>query len=424
MSNIITLERGEETRTLAEQEAPRHVAAAGPQRDKKGLSFALAVLCLIAAASGLRPTIVSVGPVLPDLVDAFGLPHTQAAMLTAIPTLLMGLLALPTPWLASRYGRDRVIVAALLVLASASFARAFSNSSSALLLSTAGTGVGIAFAGALIPGFVKAGFPTRVALLMGIYAMALSLGSTVAAAATGFLAEQFGGWRLALGFWALPALIGAGAWMIVAARERDAQPVPKAGRGIRLPVRNPVAWRVAAFFACNNVIFYGCIAWLAPIHVELGRSSASAGLILASFTLAFMIGTFVVGVVSRHVDRRIWLAMSAGLAFAGIVWVAIAPTTLPFVAASLMAFGIGGAFTLSMTLPLDNARTQGEAAAWNAFALLVSYPVGATGPILVGTLRDLTGGFSASLIFLAIASGVMLALTPFLRPYYLSVRKP
>ena len=424
MPEIIMVEKGGQAHDITQQDNAEPVGGACPRPGKHGLPFALAVLCLVMAALGLRPTIVSVGPILPQIVSAFGMTHVQASMLTAIPTLLMGLLALPTPWIASRYGRNRVIVAALLLLACASLVRAFSTSSWLLLLSTAVTGVGIAFAGTLIPGFMKARFPTRVALLMGIYATSLSIGSAVAAAATGFLADQLGGWRPALGFWALPALFGAGAWMIGATRERFAQPAPKAGTRIRLPVRNPLAWRVAAFFACNNVIFYGCIAWLTPIYIELGRSSVSAGLIMASFNLAFTVGTFLVGMVSRHLDRRFWLAISAGLALAGLAWMAIAPTTLPFVAASLTALGIGGSFTLAMTLPLDNAGTHEEATAWNAFVLLVSYLVGACGPLLVGVLRDLTGGFAASLTFLAISSGAMLALTPFLHPHHLRVRKP
>lgn len=69
-----------------------------------------------------------------------------------------------------------------------------------------------------------------------------------------------------------------------------------------------------------------------------------------------------------------------------------------------------------MTLPLDNANTHGEAVAWNAFTLVVSYPVGAEGPVLVGVLRDVTGGFATSLMVLMLTSGLMLALTPFLCP--------
>jgi CP family cyanate transporter-like MFS transporter len=207
------------------------------------------------------------------------------------------------------------------------------------------------------------------------------------------------------------------AWLYVQARERGAILIPQEATH-PLPVRNPTAWLAAAFFACNNFIFYSCISWLAPIYVELGRASTTAELLLGTFTFAFIVASPLFGFISRNEDRRICLGASSGIAFVGIIWVAVTPTMLPFAAVSLIAFGTGGAFTLSMTLPLDNARTHEEAAAWNAFVILISYLAGAAGPVLVGMLRDLNGGFYVSLWVLAGVGATMLAVTPFLRPSF------
>lgn len=383
-----------------------------------GLPILVAVLCLVLVALGLRPGIVSVGPILPDVIAAFGLTYTQASLLTVIPTLLMGLLALATPWLVQRFGRDRLIVAALGVLALATFGRALSGSAIGLFATTVGVGAGIAIAGALIPGFVKAAFPARVALMMGVYAMALSIGSLFAAGATGYLAQVFGSWRAPAGLWAAPALIGAAVWLYVAGRGQGPTGAARPVNRHPLPVRNGTAWLVAAFFALNNVVFYSFVSWIAPVYVDLGLSPTSAGLILACFTLAFMIATPLFGAMSRSEDRRVMLFLASGIGLSGVAWMAIAPGVLPLVAVSLIGFGAGGAFTLSMTLPLDNARTDAEATAWNAFAMLVSYLVGATGPLLVGFLRDVSGGFQTPLWVLVAISTAMLATTPFLQPHH------
>ena len=150
-----------------------------------GLSLPVAIGILMLVAISLRPGIVSIGPVLAQLRSEFHINNAQAALLTAIPTLLMGLLALPTPWLARRYGRHRVVLAALLVLVLATLLRAFTTATVSLFVCTAGVGAGIAVAGALMAGFVKAHHPGRVSLLMGVYAASLGLGSTIAAALTG-----------------------------------------------------------------------------------------------------------------------------------------------------------------------------------------------------------------------------------------------
>lgn len=87
-------------------------------------------------AISLRPAIVSIGPLLPKIIQDFELSHWAASLLTGIPALLMGTLALPTPWLAKRFGRNRVLIAALSMLFAATLARAFSSDVYQLLLST------------------------------------------------------------------------------------------------------------------------------------------------------------------------------------------------------------------------------------------------------------------------------------------------
>ncbi|MCA0891788.1 MFS transporter [Qipengyuania flava] len=396
---------------------PSTGARDGDWHGRTAIPLWLAIGCIVLAAMGLRPAIVSVGPIMPSIIDRFELSYAQASMLTAIPTLLMGLLALATPWLVSRFGRDRVIVAALSVLAVSTLGRALSGSVSGLFATTVGVGAGIAIAGALIPGFVKSEYPRRVALLMGVYAMALSLGSTLAAAATGAIAHAFENWRIPAGLWAAPAIIGAIAWLAIAKRAKGEARTTTKVASFPLPVRNGTAWLVAMFFAFNNIAFYSFVSWLAPVYMEQGYSAASAGLILAAFTLAFMIATPLFGAVSKDEDRRVWLALASAISFSGALWIAIAPDQLPYVAVSLLAFGTGGAFTLSMTLPLDNAKTDGEATAWNAFAMTISYSIGAAGPLLVGTLRDASGSFEMPVWMLAAVSCAMLVLTPFLQPH-------
>jgi CP family cyanate transporter-like MFS transporter len=125
----------------------------------------------------------------------------------------------------------------------------------------------------------------------------------------------------------------------------------------------------------------------------------------------------VFGFLSRDEDRRLPLALGAGTALAGMLAIVLAPTVSPYVAVAVLAFGTGGSFTLSMTLPLDNTKHAEETGAWNSFVLLVSYTVAAAGPLALGQLRDSTGAFRSALWLLVAVSIVMLAVTPFLQPH-------
>ena len=382
----------------------------------------LLIIAIILVAIDLRPGIVAIGPVLPAIIDEFALSHTIASLMTSIPDLLMGMLALPTPWLVRRFGVNPVLQLALGVLCVAMITRAFAPGTAALLGSTVGVGAGIAVAGALFAGLIKTRFANREALIMGIYTTAISVGSALSAGTTGWLAQTAGlGWRTATGVWSILGIVAMIAWWYATRHEPRTAVVSPSNAPVGifsgLPVRNKTAWLIALYFASVNFLFYSILTWTAPMYQEYGLSSATAGLVLASFTIAFMFSSPLVGALSKSTDRRLWLAGAAALSTIGLIGIVAVPGQLPFVWLPLCAIGLGAAFTLSMTLPLDNTRTADEANRWNAFNLTVGYLIAACGPLLTGYLRDITGRFTVPFALLVGVSLLMLVATPFLKPH-------
>ena len=405
--------------TVGWRTAPKQAASATTAtQTASAMTLAAAIACIVLVAMDLRPGIVSIGPMLEQIRGEFAISNTQASLLTVIPNVLMGLLALPTPWLARRFGRDRVILAALAVLGMATLLRAFVGTTVLLLVTTAGVGAGIAVAGALISGFVKARFPRHVSLLMGLYAMSLGLGSTLAAAITGPLAAHGGGWRLGTGFWALPGLTAIAAWLYVARSERrlPARHAVAANAVHAHPARSSKAWLVAFYFATNNFLFFGLLSWLAPMYREFGATHTTTALALASFTTTFMLANPLPALLGKADDRRGPIGLFAGIALAGLCAMAMAPNLVPLVTIPLVAAGIGGSFALGMTLPLDHTSSADEANSWTSFVLFIGYLLGALGPLTLGLLRDLTGSFHVSVWALVAAGTLMLLLAPFLAP--------
>ena len=83
----------------------------------------------------------------------------------------------------------------------------------------------------------------------------------------------------------------------------------------------------------------------------------------------------------------------------------------------LCACGIGGAFALAMTLPLDYTHSPDEANRWNAFVLTVGYLIAASGPFLMGVMRDYSGDFTSAYHMLVGVSLLMLVIAPLLKPH-------
>jgi CP family cyanate transporter-like MFS transporter len=118
-----------------------------------------AVIGLLVLSVALRPAIVSIGPILLLIQQQFQLSYTQAALLTSIPDVCMGVFALMAPNVSRRFGTDRCVIVALALLGVAMLLRAVSPDPLFLLGSTFFASVGIAIAGALIGGWIKTHLP-------------------------------------------------------------------------------------------------------------------------------------------------------------------------------------------------------------------------------------------------------------------------
>lgn len=385
---------------------------------------AAAAIALLILSIALRPPIVSVGPVLDSIQKSFSLSYTQASLLTAIPDICMGVFALVAPGVARRLGTDNAVIAALALLGVAMIARALAGSAGVLLICTVFTGIGIAISGSLIGGWVKKHFARDASIFMGIYSAGLSVGATVAASSSGYIAQSLGGWRVAVAVWSVLCITAILSWRKLAqqflktnAVERERHPVAQSSTAVGLPWKKIEAWRVALYFGASQFIVYACFAWLASSSTEMRIDALSPGLVLGLFTCVFALSSFGMGMkAGRSSDRRGWLGLASAITAMGIGGLAFAPTAYPVSCIVLIAIGQGMCFTLAMTLPLDNTNTPAETNAWSVFMLFVGYLVAALGPLSFGFLRDRTGGYFASYLMLFVVAVGITLLVSLLRP--------
>jgi CP family cyanate transporter-like MFS transporter len=378
-----------------------------------------AIAGLLILSIALRPAIVSIGPILLLIQQHFQLSYAQASLLTSIPDICMGVCALLAPGISRRFGTDHAVVAALVLLAVATVMRALSLSADMLLLSTVLVGIGIAVAGSLIGGWIKTHFPQHAALFMGVYAAGLSLGATAAATSTEFFTAWGNNWRIGAGIWALLCVTAIVSWVLLARRFNSPRPAatPHKAAAVRLPWKNTQAWLIAIYFGLSQFIVYAFFAWLAPAAAQMGLSTLRPGVLLGLFTGVFAIASLTTGALpGKAHDRRHWLAISTALIALGIGVLTFAPGACPTLCIIVSAFGSGMAFTLAMTLPLDNVTTAAKANAWTVLMLFVGYLIAALGPLCFGSLRDHSGSYFESFLLLFIVAAAMLGLTPLLKP--------
>jgi MFS transporter, CP family, cyanate transporter len=376
------------------------------------------LVALFLAALTLRPQLVGVGPLLPAIQDDLGVSHAVAGLLGTIPVLCMGLFAPSAPFLVARSGSRLAVAGAVLAIGTFGVVRALWPSAAGVVLLTIPVGIGMGLAGAMLPVAVKERFADRPGFATGVYTAGMTVGSAVAAAFAVPLAHLGHGWRTPLLVFAAVSVALGVIWLVLTRAE------PAHGRGVarplRLPLRDPLAWRLVAAFFFMSSVFYGLNSWLPDAYVERGWSESSAGALLAILnTLTIPVGFAVAWIADHRGQRRAWLAGAASLQLVALVGIVTVPSA-GWLWAVLLGIAIGPLFPLTMTLPLDASARPAEVASLAGMMLGVGYTLSAASPLLLGVIRDATGSFSAVLWTLVVAGAALVVVDATFSPERLS----
>jgi MFS transporter, CP family, cyanate transporter len=274
----------------------------------------------------------------------------------------------------------------------------------------------------MLPVAVKERFADRPGFATGVYTSGITIGSALAAAVAVPLAHVAGGWRTPLLVIGAVSAALAVLWLWLTRTEPSHVRVDL--RPLKLPLRRPLAWRLVAAFFFMSSVFYGLNAWLPDAYVERGWSESSAGALLAVLnTVTIPCGFFVAWAADHWGTRRLWLGSAAALQLCTLLGVVLLPGA-GWLWAVLLGVSIGPLFPLTMTLPLDAAEQPAEVAALAGMMLGIGYTLSASSPLLLGAIRDLTGGFDAVLWTLVAAAAALAVIDSSFSPARLAAGRP
>ncbi|WP_043634447.1 CynX/NimT family MFS transporter [Nonomuraea candida] len=371
----------------------------------------LLVLGIVLAALNLRTGVTSVGPLLDQLAAALGMSSVGTGLLTTLPVLAFASVGAITPTLSRRVGEHRLLLLALVTLGVGLLVRSMVGSAPVFLLSSAVALSGGAVGNVLIPTLIKRHFPARTGIMTTVYTTALAAGTMLAAAATVPIERASGDWHIALGVWAALAAVAAIPWLALLRSEPERD---TGGReaGIGRLVRSRLAWMIAIYFGTQSMIAYIMFGWLATILTDGGYSTSEAGLILGVFTaLNIPVSIAVPMVASRFRDQRPTVVALVAFYVVGFLGLWFAPISTAMVWVVFVALGMGS-FPLALMMLALRTRTPGATAALSAFGQSVGYLIAGAGPLLVGVLRETTGGWALpyTLIFVVLVAQLVTGL--------------
>lgn len=374
-----------------------------------GRARLLVVLAVVGLSLNLRPVVNAVGALLPEIREALDLSATVGGALTSVPPLSFAILGLVAPGLAGRFGTERVVAVSLAAMTAGQFVRVLTPSVPLLFAGSILAVAGLAMCNVLLPSLIRRFFPDRIPVMTAVYTTGLAVGATASSALSVPIERALdANWQLGLGGWGVTAAIALIPWLMLLVEKPTTTPGVRQSLPLRSLLRSPVAWGLGLYFGLQSSQAYIVTAWLSQIAVDAGLDLKQGGYAVAVFaSLGIPLSAAIPALLVRQA-RLPGIIVALGTCYvAGYLGLLLAPAGGIWLWSVLTGIG-SGAFPLALTLIALRARTSEGVASLSAFTQGVGYLLATVGPITIGGLRDLTGGWSVPLFVLIGAASTMI----------------
>ena len=380
--------------------------------DARPISPTVLLILLAAAIFLTSVSVLMLGPLLVGLAHAFQTSVAVVGQLATATAITWGLTAALAGPVADAYGRRRMLLTGVLLMAASMLGAGLAWTYGALLACRLLTGVG----GAMIP-------PNCLALLADVFppaARGKAIGWVISAMGVGVAVGAplvacllgVGGWRLpfvvlglaALGLWGL-----CWGWLPRRPRHPD-QPLAFVAH-YREVGAHGTFWYVLAVNALQQMAFFGMFGYLAPHLIQTYHLSASATVLpLALAGSGVMIGGILGGRVADH-RRRLTLFALACVGSGVLAALVFTRWVSPWITV-VWAFGMASLACISSAVtPTVLMEWAGNARTTATGLFAVSNQLGVFGGAALGGLMLVLGGFPGVGLFClgvaVIAAGVL-----------------
>lgn len=372
--------------------APGAAAGSTPAGNPLQLALATGAFAVCFAIFG------SVSAMMPLLKQQMELTSVQVSVAVALPVLLGSLGRIPLGMLTDRYGGRTVFAATIAASMASVIALSFARNYGQLVVAALACGIPLA-SFSIGTGFVSRWNPPhRQGFALGVYG-AGNIGQSLASFGAPLLAAGLG---FLWGFWSFAVL--AGVWLalwLMLARNPPGRVAPKSLGEVLEPLRDRLSWALGLYYFLTFGGFVAMAIYLPTLLTDQFRlTPQDAGFRTAGFVLLATLMRPLGGTLADRIGGR-----------AILLWVFPATAAL----ALLMAFPHMVPFTigaLGMAAAIGLGNGAGFKLAPEYFPRAVGTVTGLVGaagglggffpPLLLGYVRQSTGGFAPGFVALAV----------------------
>lgn len=360
----------------------------------------LALIAIALLAINLRTAVSSLSPIVGFIQAEISLPIIAIGLLGIASPLAFAISSSISYRPAKRFGVEATLVLTVVAIVLGHLLRAFAWDTFVLFLGSMLSLLGMGIGNVLLPVMVRKYFADRVGPVSAFYITLTALSASIGSLFAVPLADQFG-WRFSLGQWSVLAVLTL---LPLIPLLRNNQPASEDEQRVKLKLwRSPTAIAIAGVQGMTSVFGYVSFAWLPLLLIEhLGQSQADAGSLLALFAIMGLLPSLVVPVIAarRTNSHSLIVYFSSIMGIAGSIGLLMSnEVTWLWV----MLLGLGPSmFPLALTLFNLRSRKQETVLAVSSFGQGVSYTTASVAVIVVGILRELSGGWELALVMLAL----------------------
>ena len=371
------------------------------------LRLVLAVALVVFLAANLRSAVTSFSPVVFFIREDLGITSITESLIAATAPVMFAIGALLGTRPARRLGLEMTSLIVGGMIFAGHLMRGLAISGEWLivgsLVALAGMGVG----NLILPSIIRRYFPNHIGLLTTVYITFISFGTFVPPLIAVSVAESFG-WRVSLAQWAvLAALI----LIPAAALLKENKKVELSVKPAKLPLfQSPTAVAVMTIFLVSAITAYLSFGWLPTIAVEhAGVDVGQAALLLSIFAFMGLPAGLIAPLLAEKFPNTQWLIV-AGAGSSGVIG-SLGFIFVPELIFVFIVFLGLAQLTFPLSLALFNLRSRypDTVLQISSFAQFLGYSAASVTTLIVGFIRDLTGGWE--IVLAVIGASNLLVIT-------------
>lgn len=362
--------------------------------------------------------VLSFGLLLPEIREEFNLSLSQSGWLGSSVQVGNLLVTLPAGFLLTRFRPLKVVIASLITGAVLTLLHGLATGFVFFLLARIAFGISFSIRQPARAMLIQQWFPLReVPLAQGIIIGLIGIAEFAALYGTPLILEATGNWRAAYYIFTVFAAFTALYW-IVLGRERDLP--PPESRGPIPPPRailgHPILWiaGLGAFCATFNWISLATF-WPTFMLEDNGVARTTSGFLFGLGSLVTIPVAVGIGWLGPRIRARRALFMVSGLVMTLSCVGLLYATDIWVLVLLMIGFGVSwGYIPLILALPFEIPRiSQREIALASALLTMLFLAGGIAGPVIVGTISDVTGSMRTALL-VAVLSSIGIIVSGFL----------